>query len=117
MRVLLLRMILNKNNRTGVNIMKYMADTIVNYILGEAKRYTGVLRFVMPSYPSDLLLAIGSGLEEQFRRILERRVVLKYGIAYRLGKEWSVIGTDTDRWSFDKIKKRVGIMKMITLPV
>lgn len=86
--------------------MKYMADTIVNYILGEAKRYTGVLRFVMPSYPSDLLLAIGSGLEEQFRRILERRVVLKYGIAYRLGKEWSVIGTDTDRWSFDKIKKK-----------
>jgi DNA phosphorothioation-dependent restriction protein DptH len=68
--------------------MKYMADTIVKYVLGETNRHSGMLRFVLPSYPSDLLLEIGCELDEQFSRITDRRVDWEYKIAYRLGKEW-----------------------------
>ncbi|WP_353928677.1 ATP-binding protein [Desulfofundulus kuznetsovii] len=71
----------------------------------ETSRNSGTLRFVLPSYPSDLLLAIGCELEERFSRGLDLRVSFKYGIAYRLGKEWQN-GTDTDRANFAAICKK-----------
>ncbi|HHV41891.1 MAG TPA: ATP-binding protein, partial [Clostridiaceae bacterium] len=84
--------------------MKYMADTIVKYILEETNRHSGMLRFVLPSYPSDLLLKIGCELDEQFSRITDRRVDWKYKIAYRLGKEWED-GTSADQANFERIRK------------
>ncbi len=82
--------------------MKYMADTIVKYVLGETNRPSGMLRFVLPSYPSDLLLKIGCELDEQFSRITDRRVDWEYKIAYRLGKEWQN-GTSADQANFERI--------------
>jgi DNA phosphorothioation-dependent restriction protein DptH len=82
--------------------MKYMADTIVKYVLGETNRHSGMLRFVLPSYPSDLLLKIGLELDDLFRRITDRRVDWEYKIAYRLGKEWEN-GTSSDQANFERI--------------
>jgi hypothetical protein len=82
--------------------MKYMADTIVKYVLGETNRHSGMLRFVLPSYPSDLLLEIGCELDEQFSRITDRRVDWEYKIAYRLGKEWEN-GTSADQANFERV--------------
>lgn len=69
--------------------MKYVAGTIVGHIVAETRRGGGTLRFVLPSYPSGLLLKIGRELEERFLREPNRRVELRYGIAYQLAKEWA----------------------------
>lgn len=85
--------------------MRYMVNTIVKYILEEALRNSGTLRFVLPSYPSEVLLAIGLELEEQLSRLTERRVSMMYGIACRLGRKWRH-GKDTDRVNFAEICKK-----------
>jgi DNA phosphorothioation-dependent restriction protein DptH len=86
--------------------MKYIADTIVDYIVREANNGAGVLKFVLPSYPASLLAMIGKQLEEQFARVVERRINFVYGIAYKLGKEWQEKGTDNDRALFAEIKQK-----------
>lgn len=86
-------------------MMRYMAETLIKYILDETARNSGVLRFVLPSYPSNLLLKIGYELEEQFCRLVDRRVAFEYGIAYRLGREWGK-GTAADRANFDAIRQK-----------
>lgn len=79
-----------------------MANTVVDYILNETKRHSGVLRFVLPSYPSIVLFRIGTELAEEFNRILDLRVDWRYEIAYRLGKEWKD-GPSTDQAIYRQI--------------
>lgn len=86
--------------------MKYLAGTIIKYVLQESQRVTGTIRVVLPSYPSDLLLTIGEELNEETSRILNRKIRFRYGIAYRLGKEWQNQGTDTDKHNFSLIRGR-----------
>jgi len=67
-----------------------MAATIVKYILDESKKNTGrTLRFVLPSYPPDLLLEIGKEVEEGVKKIADLRIRFEYGIAYKLGEKWA----------------------------
>ncbi len=80
--------------------MSYLVNTIVKYILRESTAEAGTFRFVLPSYPSDILLAIGERLEERFSRISGQRIRFEYGIACRLGKEWEDLGADADRRNF-----------------
>lgn len=47
--------------------MKYLAETIVGYIVGTTRRAGGTLRFILPSYPPALLVNIGRELEEAFQ--------------------------------------------------
>jgi len=82
--------------------MKHIANTIINYILGET-REGGTYKFVLPSYPSDLLLKIGSELKEQYDRVFKYKVRFEYGIAYRLGQAWKNSGTISDIVNFNKI--------------
>ena len=68
--------------------MKYLAETIVGHIVGTTRRAGGTLRFILPSYPSSLLVNIGRELEEAFLHEPDRTVAFRYGIACRLGQEW-----------------------------
>jgi len=69
--------------------MKFMAETIVNYIIHESQKgQNRILRYVLPSYPPKLLFRIGKELQEQINRITDRAIQLEYGIAYRLGQKW-----------------------------
>ncbi|MGB4243954.1 MAG: hypothetical protein WBK42_10420, partial [Dethiobacteria bacterium] len=69
--------------------MKFMAGTIVNYILDQTKKNIGrTLRFVLPSYPPDLLYEIGNEIAERTMKSIEHRIGFEYGIAYRLGEKW-----------------------------
>jgi len=67
--------------------MKYLAETIVGHIVGTTRRAGGTLRFILPSYPSSLLVNIGRELEEAFLHEPDRTVAFRYGIACRLGQE------------------------------
>ncbi len=85
--------------------MKYLAQTIVEYVAQESAG-EGTFRFILPSYPPSLLLSLGSELEERFSRILGRRVSFVYGVAYRLGLEWSVSGSAKAKADFEQIRER-----------
>lgn len=71
--------------------MKYLVNTITNHILQEAIKCNDVVRFVLPSYSSIVLLNLGLNLEEAFNRVSNKRIRFIYGIAYNLGKEWSLM--------------------------
>lgn len=86
--------------------MKYIKETICQHIIKDSQKHNGVLKFILPSYPSELLLMIGRKLEEQFSRMVEHRVRLAYGIAYKLGMEWQEWGTDKDRANFTEINSK-----------
>lgn len=86
--------------------MKYLAETIVRYISEEAKKQSGTLRFILPSYSSSLLWNIGVQLEDTFSSMLEYRVKFQCGIAYRLGKEWQEMGDAETRTRFASMKQK-----------
>ncbi len=86
--------------------MKYIKNTIVKYILNQSTDEQGTYRFILPSYPAEVLLAIGKELDEQFKRILDRRIRFEYGVAYRLGKQWVDSGTASEKDSFSEICAR-----------
>jgi hypothetical protein len=67
--------------------MRYLAKTIADYIF-EASKKPGTYKFIMPSYPSGVLVDIGNILEKSFGNVLELKVKFLYGIAYRLGQRW-----------------------------
>lgn len=71
--------------------MELLASTIVSHIVDESAT-AGTFRYVLPSYPSRLLMTIGTSLEEHFAREVDRRVKLEFGIAYALGQEWGQTG-------------------------
>lgn len=83
--------------------MKYLANTIVSYIAAESER-ADTVRFVLPSYPSRVLLMIGTGLRERFSRVSEKRIIFKYGIAYGLGREWQDSTDSADLAAFAQIR-------------
>ena len=86
--------------------MKFMAGTIVNYILDQTKKNIGrTLRFVLPSYPPDLLYEIGNEIAERTMKSIEHRIGFEYGIAYRLGEKWEN-GTQEEKVIFQQIKNR-----------
>lgn len=82
--------------------MKYMVDTIIKHVVRETDRNSGILRFVLPSYPPELLMEIGCKLEEEFYMRRDSKIELEYGIAYRLGREWQN-GTDNEKACFSRI--------------
>lgn len=84
--------------------MRYLLDTIKNHILHEAEAGGGLVRVVLPGYPSQLLLQLGTFLQESFSRNLQRTITLNYGIAYRLGEEWKNSGNPQDKAHFEAIK-------------
>lgn len=85
--------------------MKYLIETLVEYIKSECPVETGKVVFVMPSYPSKILLEVGNELEEYFSRIRNRKVKFIYGIAYKLGQHWN-IGTDAERDSLRLMREK-----------
>lgn len=85
--------------------MKYLAGTIVDYIAQETTG-AGTFRFVLPSYPSQVLVEVGRQLEERFARAAERRITLVYGIAYRLGQQWRRSGTAEDELNLELVRAR-----------
>ena len=89
--------------------MRYFADAIVRYVTREVEKSPDlVLRFVLPSYPAELLLNIGEQLEEELTRMskkMQADIGFEYGIAYRLGEKWAS-GTESERRVFEEIKKR-----------
>ncbi len=82
--------------------MKYLADTIVQYVAGESVG-EGTFRFILPSYPAPLLRAIGVELEELFSRMIDRRVEFQYAIACRLGEKWRLSDSPADRAAFQLV--------------
>jgi DNA phosphorothioation-dependent restriction protein DptH len=85
--------------------VNYLAQTIVDAIVNRAKGKE-VARFVLPSYPSALLLRVGIDLEERLARIAERRVALVYGIARRLGEQWEESDSPADRASIATAREK-----------
>ena len=85
--------------------MKYLANAIADYILRNVDRNSGTLRFVLPSYPAEVLLEIGRKVDEGIQRRLDRNIGYEYGIAYRLGKEWAA-GTRADKACFEQIQEK-----------
>ena len=83
--------------------MKYLINTIVNYIVSRSTAEPGTYRFVLPSYPAEVLLGIGKEIDEQLKRIHDRRIRLEYGVAYRLGKQWYEYGTPAEKDCFSNI--------------
>lgn len=86
--------------------VKYIKDTIVKSITDYVEGKEGTYRIILPSYPAELLLAVGVELEEQFKRFLNRRIRFEYGVAYRLGEQWLESGTTSDKKSFSAIQDR-----------
>ena len=55
--------------------MRYFADAIVKYVTDEVEKSPDlILRFVLPSYPAELLLTIGEQLEEELTRMSKKDV-------------------------------------------
>ena len=79
--------------------MQYLAQTIVNYILAKSKK-PGTFKFILPSYPSSVLVDVGNALEKQLANVVERRIELLYGIAYRLGERWQAGSDPQERADF-----------------
>lgn len=83
--------------------MEHIKNTIVNYIVSQSTAEPGTYRFVLPSYPAELLLNIGKEIDEKLKRIHDRRIQLEYGVAYRLGKQWYESGSSIEKDCFSKI--------------
>ncbi len=86
--------------------MKYIKDTIVKYIVEQSTGGRGTYRFVLPSYPAEILFAIGKDLDEEFKRIVDSRISFVYGVACRLGKQWVESGNASEERSFAEICSR-----------
>ncbi len=86
--------------------MEYIQRTIVEYIVEQSTKEQGTYRFVLPSYPAQILLGIGKDLDEQLKRIHDRRITLVYGVAHRLGKHWAEAGSDSEKKCFSEIRSR-----------
>jgi hypothetical protein len=86
--------------------MRYLLNTIKDHILNECENGRGLVRVVLPGYPSELLQQLGTFLKEIFNRNLQRKITLNYGIAYRLGVEWDKNGTMRDKANFEAIKEQ-----------
>ncbi|EEG79125.1 ATP-binding protein [Dethiobacter alkaliphilus] len=85
--------------------MKYLIETLVDFIKGECTAKTGKVVFVLPSYTSEILLGVGSELEEHFENIPGRKIQFKYGIAYKLGQKWQN-SSSADRANFELVKNK-----------
>jgi len=85
--------------------MKFLAKTIVDYVVQEIQREQKILRFILPSYPPALLLAIGEGLQEELLT-MPGEIEFEYGVACRLGEEWNQSGNPEHLQAFEKIKDR-----------
>lgn len=87
--------------------MRYFANTLVQYISEQVEKNSGLtLRFVLPSYPAELLLELGQNLREALTRLSKRsqqNITFEYGIAYGLGQRW-LKGTEDEKRLFSEIK-------------
>lgn len=87
-------------------MVKYLADTIVNYIWHSTNAKKGTFRFVLPAYPSNVLVHIGTELTERIKRCYNKTISLSYGVAYRLGKEWEDSADPVKRQHYQEIRKK-----------
>ena len=85
--------------------MKFLVETVVDYIKKEFSSDKGKLVYVMPSYPSEVLLEIGNNLKEYFSRLPEKNISFKYEIAYKLGQQW-LNGTELQKSNFETIQSK-----------
>jgi DNA phosphorothioation-dependent restriction protein DptH len=86
--------------------MRYIQSTIVEHITRQCTPDAGTLHFVLPSYPSRILRGIGEEIEEHLARHPELGARLRYGIAYRLGREWQDSNDAGERADFAVIRER-----------
>jgi DNA phosphorothioation-dependent restriction protein DptH len=82
--------------------MEYLAKTISDYILVESKT-SGTFKFILPSYPSYVLVNIGNKIEKYVNNILGRKVKFLYGIAYHLGQRWQASSDKKEQADFNYI--------------
>ena len=88
--------------------MRYisMANTICEYVAKEIKSGARIHRIVLPSYPAELLRVIGERIEEDCKRIYNKKIVFRYGVSYKLGLRWQEDGTVEDQNNFRIIKDK-----------
>lgn len=86
--------------------MRYLADTIIDYIWGEIQGKSGTFRFILPAYSSKVLTRVGVELEEKISRVLEKKVDFEYGVAYKLGVNWNESETQEIMEDFNFIKNK-----------
>lgn len=82
--------------------MKYFARSIVEYIVNESQKSDVSLRFVLPSYPADLLLEIGKGVREAFFETKNKMIRFEYAVAYELGNTWKT-GNELENAIFSEV--------------
>ena len=85
--------------------MKYLASTVADYVVKQSTA-EGKCLFVLPSHSPQLLLKIGRLVEEGLARLPNRRARLLYGVAFRLGQEWSSGGSEPVRTHFQLLRGR-----------
>jgi len=86
--------------------VKYLADTIIDYVWRATEGKEGTFRFVLPAYPSDVLVRIGEVLTERAKKTLNHNVKLSYGVAFHLGKEWQNSALQREREHSELIRQR-----------
>lgn len=77
--------------------MKYLADTIVGRVWQEVEDQSGTFRYVLPAYPSNVLLRVGTELADRAKKHMCNKIEFRYGIAFQLGKIWDEFGTPDDQ--------------------
>lgn len=95
--------------------MKYLSETLTAFLCNRIERIgkgsrknTAEMRVVIESLPADVVLRVGSDLEEYRHQQMEhnRRIRLIYKVAYGLGLEWDSSGRDDLRNAFTQIKNK-----------
>jgi DNA phosphorothioation-dependent restriction protein DptH len=85
--------------------MRYLKETLVDYIKRECTSDKKKVVFVLPSYTSEILVSVGEELEEYFSLIADRRIEFVYGVAYKLGQIWKN-GTNVDQANFNLLNAK-----------
>lgn len=86
--------------------MRYIAESIIDHIWQQITGAKGTFRFVLPAYPSDVLVRIGEELDEKIKKTLNQTISLRYGIAFQLGKSWKDSDFKKEREHFAHIRER-----------
>jgi DNA phosphorothioation-dependent restriction protein DptH len=86
--------------------VRYLADSIIDHIWDTIDGQKGTFRFVLPAYPSHVLVRVGEELTERAKKSVNRRIRFSYGIAFRLGEEWQGSANTDERKHFEVISEQ-----------
>lgn len=67
--------------------MKFLVSTMAEYVMKQVGESSGIHRFVLPSYPSRILIPLGELLMDSVDKH-SNGLSFEYGIAYGLGRQW-----------------------------